>query len=472
MYSRRSFLGRSLEVAAAAVLGVPALPGAPAFAKKRSERPNVLFIGVDDLNDWVGCLGGHPDTRTPHIDRLAARGLRFTRAYCNAPACNPSRASMLTGIRPSTSGVYTNRQPFRWAMPDAVTLQQHLMAHGYEVIGRGKIFHGHYPDPPSWHEYVRAGKDPKPPNPPLNGIPDTAHFDWGPLDVSEEEMDDRKVVRWCAEQLRKRRDKPLFLACGLNGPHLPWYVPRKYFDMFPPERVALPPVKKHDLDDVPPQGRRFARPERDHKPVTETHNWHAAVASYLASVAFTDTNVGLLMEAFDASPYRDDTLILFWGDQGWHLGEKLHWRKFTLWEEATRVPMFFAVPGVTQSETSCGRTVSFIDIYPTLIDLCGLPLRPELEGVSLHPLLKDPTAAWDRPALTTHEWNNHSLRSERWRYIRYHDGTEELYDHDHDPHEWTNLAGRDEHAQVKRRLATWLPQVNAPNSKREKKSVG
>ncbi len=483
MQSRREFLSTALKGTAYA-LAASRLSRAAAAEKRGAgpAKPNVLFIAIDDLNDWVGCLGGHPDAKTPNIDRLAKRGVLFTHAYCSAPACNPSRASLLTGILPSTSGVYLNPQPWRPAMPKAVTLPQHFMAHGYHVVGCGKIFHGRYPDPPSWHDYLSRGPDPMPPRRPLNGIPKTAHFDWGPLDVSDEEMDDRKMVKWTINYLNQKHDKPFFLGCGLFRPHLPWYVPRKYFEMFPPDKVTLPNVNEDDLDDVPPLGRQMAKPQGDHRKVIQTNNWRKAVSGYLACISFTDTNVGLLLDALDRSRYARDTIVVLWGDHGWHLGEKLHWRKFALWEEATHAPLIIAGSRAAKAGARCSRTVSFIDIYPTLSKLCGLSPRKELEGVSLVPLLKKPAAAWDRPALTTHGRNNHSVRSERWRFIRYRDGTEELYEHKNDPLEWTNLANEPKYARVKKELARWLPKVNAedaprggraqPRQKRRKETAG
>jgi len=437
-------------------------------ATTASPKPNVLFIAIDDLNDWTGCLGGHPDAKTPHIDRLASRGVLFTHAYCSAPACNPSRASLMTGVLPSTSGVYRNPQPWRPVLPDAVTLQESFKNAGYRVLGRGKIYHHgrgeRYFTEKGWDEYIPKGRDPVPPKRPVNGIPRTAHFDWGPVDVPDEEMDDFKVAQWTAQQLQKKHDRPFFLACGFFRPHLPWYVPRKYFEMFPADKVTLPNVNENDLDDVPPMGRRMARPEGDHRKVTEHKQWRKAVQGYLASIAFTDACVGRVLEALDKSRYANNTIIVLWGDHGWHLGEKLHWRKFALWEEATHAPLLFVAPGVAKTGARCRRTVSFIDIYPTLVQLCGLPPKKGLAGVSLLPLLRDPNKAWDRPALTTHGRSNHSVRSERWRYIRYRDGTEELYDHENDELEWTNLAGKPESKQVKERLAAWLPKHNAPDA--------
>jgi arylsulfatase A-like enzyme len=433
---------------------------------------NVLFIAVDDLNDWITCLGGHPDTRSPHIDALAARGVLFERAYCAAPACNPSRAALLTGIPPYHSGVYLNPQPWRKAMPDAVTLPQHFMAHGYAVYGCGKIFHGRYKDPGSWHEYFDRPGDPQPPKRPVNGIPNTAHFDWGPVDAADEAMGDHQVVDWAIKKLKQKHDQPMFLACGPFRPHLPWYVPQKYFDLYPVDKITLPTIRDDDLDDVPPMGVKMARPDGDHRKVIESHNYRKAVQGYLASITFADAEVGRLIEALGKSPYADNTIIVLWGDHGWHLGEKLHWRKFSLWEEADRAPLLMVVPGVTKPDGRCPRPVSFMDIYPTLADLCGLPIGEHLSGQSLRPLLENPQASWDRPAITTHGRNNHAVRSERYRYIRYSDGTEELYDHENDPMEWTNLAGNAETAAVKKKLGKWLPNENAPNAEYDRGTRG
>jgi len=462
--NRRDFL--RLTAVGAATFSVPHLAFSAGSSRK---RPNVLFMAIDDLNDWTGCLGGHPDVKTPNLDKLAARGVLFTNAHCSAPACNPSRASLMTGILPSTSGVYHNPDPWRNspALKDAVTIPQHFMAHGYSAVGGGKIYHGAFPDPPSWESYFPSETknkpdDPEPANRPINGIPNTRHFDWGPVDVPDREMGDRKVAAWATQQLQKKHDKPFFIACGFFRPHLPWYVPPKYFDMYPPDKITLPNVNENDLDDVPELGRKMARPQGDHAKVLKHKQWRKAVQGYLASITFVDTCVGRVIRALDASPYADNTIIILWSDHGWHLGEKLHWRKFSLWEEATHNVLMAIVPGVTRAGGSCPRPVTMVDIYPTLIELCGLAPKAELEGKSLVPLLKNPKAKWDRPALTTHGRNNHSLRGERFRYIRYSDGSEELYDHENDALEWTNLANDSKYVEVKKELARWLPGKNVP----------
>jgi arylsulfatase A-like enzyme len=447
-----------------------AIPAMNTVAQERQKaRPNVLFMAIDDLNDWIGCLGGHPDVKTPNLDRLASRGVLFTHAYCSAPACNPSRASLMTGILPSISGVYHNPDPWRESpvLKGAVTLPQHFMAHGYRVVGGGKIYHGGFPDPPSWQEYFPDQKNNKPDDPlpegrPLNGIPNAAHFDWGPVAAEDKDMGDWKVADWAIGDLGKKHDKPFFLGCGFFRPHLPWYVPKKYFDMYPADQVTLPSIKEDDLDDVPPMGRRMARPEGDHRKVIDHNQWRKAVQGYLASITFVDACVGRVIDALDKSDYKDNTIVVLWSDHGWHLGEKLHWRKFALWEEATHNVLMVVAPGITRPGQRCSRPVSLLDIYPTLIELCDLKLKPELHGRSFVPLLKAPAGAWDRPALTTHGKDNHSLRSERWRYIRYSDGSEELYDHGNDELEWTNLAGDPKYAEVKKELIRWLPKENAP----------
>ncbi len=433
----------------------------------RPDRPNVLFVTVDDLNDWVGFLKGHPGVKTPNLDRLAARGVAFTRAYCAAPACNPSRTAVLCGLRPSTSGVYHNDQPWRPALPDAVTLPQHFAAAGYDVAGAGKIFHNSFNESKSWGAYLAPpGGGPEPPDRPVNGIARAGHFDWGPIDADDDAMGDARVVARAAEFLDRDRERPFFLAVGLTRPHLPWYVPSKYFDMFPASEVRLPEVKADDLDDLPFAALKMAKPQGDHAKVLAADQWPQAVRAYLASIAFADAMIGRLIDALDRSPHAANTIVVLWGDHGWHLGEKEHWRKFALWERATRVPLVVVAPGRAPAGARCERTVSLIDLYPTLIDLCSLPPRDGLEGRSIAPLVADPAAARAEPALTTHGRGHHAVRTDRWRYIRYADGGEELYDHEADPREWTNLAGDPATAEVRRELAAWLPKSDAPDAPR------
>ncbi len=440
-------------LAAASAVDVP--------RQKTPRRPNVLFVAIDDLNHWVGYLGRNPQTRTPNIDRLAARGVWFTRGYCAAPVCNPSRAALMSGLRPSTTGVYENRNDWRTVIPEDLPLTAAFRRAGYYVCGAGKIYHGSFRRRSEWDDYFEGeGRDPQPPAGADDGV---GGIKFAPLDCRDEEMRDYRIVQYGIEQLRKRHQKPFFLAVGLHKPHMPWNVPRKYFDMHPLEGINLPPYREDDLDDLPAAGVRMARPEGDHALMLKSGRWKEAVRAYLATITFCDAQVGRLLEALDGSEYRENTVICFWSDHGWHLGEKHHWRKFALWEEATRAPFIWVVPGLTRPNGRCDRTVDFMCIYPTLMDLCGIPRPSHIEGESIRPLLADPAAAWDRPALTTYTYMNHAVRSEGWRYIRYRDGGEELYDEEKDPYEWTNLAGKPEHAARKEELGRRLPKENKPD---------
>jgi iduronate 2-sulfatase len=446
-------LGLISTVSAAGALATPAMAA--------DTRPNVLFIAIDDLNDWVHHLGGHPQAKTPNIDRLARRGVTFTRAYCAAPLCNPSRAALMSGLRPSTSGVYLNPTDWRKVITETPTLPIHFRQNGYYVAGAGKIYHENFRRDSDWDDYLENKKrDPRPKGED-RGVGGIA---FAPLDAEDADMQDYETVSWTIDKLEVGRDRPFFLACGLHKPHMPWNVPRKYYDMFPLDQIILPTVLETDLDDIPPAGVKIARPQGDHRQILESGRWKDAVQGYLAAIAFADAMIGRLIDALDRSPRKDDTIVVLWGDHGWHLGEKQHWRKFSLWEEATRAPLLFVVPGVTRPEQVCNRTVDFMGLYPTLCDLCGLKTPGHVEGKSFGSLLSDPGAPWDQPALTTYMFKNHSVRTERWRYIRYIDGSEELYDEVKDPMEWTNLAGKPELASVKTDLARYLPKTNTPDA--------
>ncbi|MCC6263631.1 MAG: sulfatase [Bryobacterales bacterium] len=436
-----------------------------------ANRRNVLFISIDDLNDWVGCLGGHPQTRTPNLDRLASTGVLFSNAHCAAPLCNPSRAALMFGVRPSTSGVYSNDEPYRKSpvLENALSIPQTLRGVGYKVMGAGKIYHGNYPDPQSWDDYWPSQQRNQPPSPepavkPANGIQGSGNVDWAPLDNGDEEMGDHGVADWTIQQLARKTNDPRFIACGIYKPHLPWYVPKKYFDLFPLDTIELPAVNPNDLDDIPPAGVKIASSNKDHQRITGAHAWKAAVRAYLAAIAFADAQVGRVLRALETGPNAGAFDVVLWSDHGWHLGEKLHWRKFTLWEEATRNVLMMTVPGMTKPGGRCTRAVNLLDIYPTLTELAGAPKPKIVEGESLVRFLKNPHAPKDTPTLTTFRRGNHALRDERWRYIRYADGTEELYDHDNDPNEWVNLAAKPEHTALKQRLAKFLPASNAPAS--------
>ena len=437
-----------------------------------AEKPNILFIAVDDLNHWVGFLGRNEQSQTPNLDRLAGRGVAFTQAHCAVPACNPSRAALMSGMRPWNSACYTNGDFWTKHIPEGIGLSAQFLKAGYPVAGAGKIYHSDTYYESEWTEYMsKKGFSAH-----GVGVAKDEGFH-SPLahDLKDEDLGDWQTVDWCIERLNQKRDKPLFLACGLHKPHLPFAVPRKYYDLFPLDDIQLPPYRKDDLQDIPPAGVRMAKPQGDHARFIKEGRWKAAIQSYLATVAYLDMNIGRLLEAFDKSPLRENTIIVLWGDHGWHFGEKDHWRKFALWEEATRAPLIWIAPGVTKAGGVSNRPVDFMSIYPTLCDLAGIATPDHVEGQSIRSLLEDPESSWDRPAITTHGYKNHAVRSHGWRYIQYADGSEELYNHQSDPYEWTNLAGDVQYQGIIREHANWLPKTNvkparpAINGSRSKK---
>jgi arylsulfatase A-like enzyme len=427
-------------------------------AEPRS-RPNVLFIAVDDLNHWVGHLGVNAQTRTPHIDRLAKMGVTFARAYCAAPVCNPSRAALLSGKRPGASGVYDNQDTFTLGIKNEESLVTQFKNAGYATLGMGKLWHGGLGFPAQWTG--TGGKE-------RGGDHGTAKVNdrsiggirFGPIEGGDEAVPDTQIADYGIKQLGQKHATPFFLTLGFHKPHMPWNIPQKYFDLHPLESIQLPPHQTNDIDDLPPIGLKWAHAFGDHARVLESGRWKEAIQAYLAAISYLDGQVGRVLDALEKSPHRDNTIICFWGDHGWHLGEKEHWRKFALWEESTRAPFIWVVPGVTKPGGVCARPVDFMSIYPTLCELAGIAKPAHVEGPSIRALLADPKAAWSTPALTTYLRNNHAVRSERWRYIRYSDGGEELYDHDADPNEWTNLANKPEFAGIKKELAVHFPKAN------------
>jgi arylsulfatase A-like enzyme len=439
---------------------------------KQGEKPNVLFIAVDDLNDWTGFLGTNPQSRTPNLDKLAADGIYFTRAYTAAPSCNPSRVAVLTGLHPTTTGIYQNAQLYRKYLPDTVIIPQHFRDSGYYTLGSGKIAHGRNVDEKSWDLYEPTDHqrfdDPQPERRNFNGM-HTGLFDWGVLPVEDKDMSDVQTVEWIEKQLTRKFDKPVLMGVGWYRPHLPWYVPQKYFDLVPAlEDIKLPETREDDLDDIPPVAfdlKEQATHVAMHNAVVEHGQWKPAVRSYLASIRFTDAMVGRLMAALEHSPYASNTIVVLWSDHGIHLGQKKHWRKWTLWEESLHIPLIIKVPKNlvaelpqgTDNDSFSDRVVSLIDIYPTLVQLCHLETVKGLQGHSLLPLLQNPEAEWPHMALSSYRKGNSSLRSERWHYIHYADGSEELYDHNSDPHEFTNLAKNSAFAAVLQQHRALLP---------------
>ena len=456
-----------------------------------SPRPNVLFIAVDDMRDWTGFMDGYPGiVSTPHMDALASRGTAFLNAHCAAPVCCPSRAAVMSGLLPSSSGIRNNQHWWKPHRPDLVTLPIAFKRNGYRVVGAGKVYHhtvGNNP-PCQWHAYhrnhftdnawaYRAKRHRQLyPFTPLTEVPSGFPFsgfqlysdevDWGVLAKPERLYDDFLAVDYSIRFLLEEHPRPFFLACGIFRPHLPWYVPQKYLDQYPLKLVRLPHVPPDDLTDIPPAGRTLAVRKRDNLELIQSRGkWKEAVRHYLASITFADAQVGRLLDALSRSSAADNTVIVLWSDHGWHLGEKGHWHKRTLWEVATRVPLIVTSPTMGKPRQRCVEPVSLIDIYPTLVDLCSLNLNVLLDGTSLVPQLSDPEATRRRPALTQTAEGHCSVRDIRWRYIRYVDGSEELYDHESDPHEWHNVADNPDHNMVKQRLGNWIPKKWAPNAK-------
>lgn len=447
---------RHWAVLAVALLGL--LPNETQL--QAAKQPNVLFIAVDDLNHWIGHLGRNPQTRTPNIDRLAKMGVTFTRAYCAAPVCNPSRAALMSGLRPGQTGVYDNGQDWKPVIGKEKTLTTQFLNAGYNVFGAGKIYHSSAHRDGEWTEYFTKGGGAQlklHPSAPDDGV---GGIKFGPYANPDEDMPDYKVVSYGLEQLAKPHDKPFFLAIGLVKPHMPFSVPKKYFDQFPLETIQLPPYREDDLNDVPPAGLKMARPEGDHAQMLASGRWKEAVQAYLATIAFCDAQVGRLLDGYEKSPHRDNTIICFWGDHGWHLGEKQHWRKFALWEEATRTPFIWVAPGVTKPGGVSGRTVDHMSVYPTLCDLAGIPIPKHVQDPSIRSLLANPQAPWAIPAVTTFHQNSHGIRNEGWRLIRYGNGDEELYNEETDPYEWTNLAKDPKYADIKATLLKAAPKEN------------
>ena len=468
--------GQDLRMRFSLVLFAALVFSAANFAAEK--KPNVLFIAIDDQNDWIGYLGGHPMVKTPHIDRLAKRGTAFTNAHCQAPLCNPSRTSLMTGLRPSTTGIYGLSPWFRTVpeLKNLVTLPQYLKQQGgYKTYSTGKIYHGRYGRQNNDQEFDLIGPGasamPFPPKKLIGSTPFGNHklMDWGVFDHKDEDKGDWKVASWAVDQLDTKPKEPFFMSVGFFLPHVPCFATKKWFDLYPDNDSVLPKTLRNDRSDTP----RFSwymhwyLPEVRHKWLEENNQWRNLVRSYLACTSFVDSQVGRLMNALKRNNFSDNTVIVLWSDHGWHLGEKSISGKNTLWDDSTRVPLIFAGPGVKPGQI-CTQPAELLDIYPTLNKLLDLPKKKGLDGRSLTPQLMNAKAKRKWPAITTHNHNNHGVRSENWRYIQYADGSEELYDMRKDPNEWNNLANNSKHAKVIARHKKFLPKNNrkpAPNSK-------
>jgi len=440
-------------------------------------RPDIVFIIVDDLNDWVGCLGGHPDAKSPNIDALAASGMLFSQGYCNSPQCRPSRTSLNYGIYPFKTGTYFNAKFPDEAKIKTPTMQQFFMDNGYRVASGGKVLHG---TPGRFGDsLLQRPRDPRPPKGKDNFNAMRAPNDGYALEVPDEEMGDYKVAQWATEQWKKVTDKPLFMSVGFFRPHRPLQVPKPWFDHFPLESIKRPaePEGVDDWDDMPEFARRLARTHAhkplhkgsrngllsDHEFIVAKDEWDATIQAYQASIAFVDQQIGRFIDSLTENPRGRETYVMLVSDHGWHLGEKKHWCKGAIWEQTTHIPFIVRGPGV-ETGSKCLQPVSLIDVYPSLVDIAGLDIPAWLDGTSVKPQLADPSLPRGA-AISSYGEGNTSVRTERWRYIRYEDGSEELYDHRSDPDEWTNLANEPQHASTKKKLADMIPANQHPGLK-------
>ena len=426
------------------------------------DRPNVLLVSIDDLNDWTGCLGGHPQAKTPHIDRLAGRGTLFENAHCQSPVCNPSRASLMTGRYPHTSGVYFLGPDLKQApvLKDLDTLPQVFEKNGYQTLAVGKLFHGG--DKRFFQEYGgnNGGFGPRPKKK-ISQPHGHPLWDWGAYPDSEQQMPDMKAAQWAAQQLKRDFDKPFFMGVGFYRPHVPMYAPKPWFDLHPKERIELPLITQGDRSDLSTYAINLTNLKHvspEHSWVKSAGEWEHAVQAYLASTSFADHCLGIVLDALDNSRHAENTIVVLFSDHGFHLGEKERWAKRSLWEDGTRVPIIISAPGF-QSGQRTNRPAELIDLFPTLLDLAGLAADDHQEGQSLVPLMHDPDLEWNNPAITSFGKGNYSIRSTRFRYIQYLDGSQEFYDHETDPHEWHNLIGKSELESEVAAHAAFVPTV-------------
>ncbi|MDB6125876.1 MAG: sulfatase [Pedosphaera sp.] len=439
-------------------------------AETNTQKLNVLFIVADDLNNSLGCYG-HPLVKSPNIDRLAKRSVRFERAYCQYPLCNPSRSSLLSGLRPDTSKIYDNSTPIRKVFPDVVTLPQLFKNNGYFSARIGKLYHYGVPgqigtsgldDAPSWNEFVNpSGRDRVEESDVINFTPFVhnlgASLAWMQIGGTDEEETDGKVATETIRMLREHKDKPFFIATGFYRPHVPDIATKKYFDLYPVEKISLPMGPQEHFAGIP----SLALTVEPLNYGLEDEKLRLFKRAYFASVSFMDAQVGRVLDELERLKLADSTVVVFFGDHGWLLGEHGQWQKQSLFEESARVPLMISMPGAKGNGRASQRTVELLDLYPTLADLCGLQAPANIEGKTLRPLLNNPKCSWDVPAFTqvVHQKKmGRSVRTERWRYTEWNGGKDgaELYDHNTDPHEWHNLANDPKHAKTKAELQKLL----------------
>ncbi|MFY0606463.1 MAG: sulfatase [Cyclobacteriaceae bacterium] len=458
-----------------AVLGFVSCNQANKADQLPEPKPNVLFISIDDLNTWLGALGGFSNAKTPNIDKLAAQGVIFSNAHCQAPLCGPSRASIMTGLRPSTTGIYGMIGDDNIRLDNPVTeqvtfLPEFFGQQGYHTMGIGKLFHSHAPEglfDESGGRVPRFGPYPKKRFVWEGFAEDRENYgrtntDWGAFPESDMLMPDHQASNWIIERLKKEYDKPFFMAVGYQRPHVPLYVPQKWFDMHPLEGIETPPYQADDMQDVPEIGQLInylpMMPTTDW--AIESGEWPKIVQAYQACVSFVDNEVGRVLDALEKSGHADNTVIVLWSDHGYRLGEKGTFAKHALWDPATKAPLLFAAPGLPKGKV-IDEPVEMLSIYPTLLELCGLPANKENEGKSLVDLMQG-NADDNSVAITTFGMNNHTVRSADYRYIRYENGGEEFYDYTTDPNEWVNQVANKEYAAEIDKLRRLLPSVNRP----------
>ncbi len=414
------------------------------------ERPNFLIIVIDDLNDYVGVLDGHPNAYTPNLDRIAGQGIVFTAAYCNSPVCNSSRASIWTGLRPTTTGIVSNRSGWfrdRPGFEHISTLPETMGRADYDTMAYGKVFHmGHGNKPANeWHLFLRYNYGPLQ-DPKLNYNYGDRLTDWGVLSEDNEyaASHDPRIADHLIEALEDTHEKPFFLAGGFIRPHTPLYATQQWFDKHPKEHIELPDIIADDNKDLVYFG-KYPRADKDieapglfnQEYAEENDKWKDLLQAYLASTSAMDYQLGRVYDAYLKSEYRDNTYLIIFSDHGWHLGEKRHWGKAALWEQTTRIPLIILGPDMPAG-IRYNHPVDLLSIYPTVIDYAGLNAPHTIEGHSLRPVLENPDTEWIHPVITTFS-DHHALRTQHWRYIRYVNGSEELYDHRDDPHEFENL---------------------------------